>query len=430
MAWRLLVGVMALWTSPVFGQTSAHGASFRQETLPNGLRLVTVRTGATGLAAIHVLVRAGSAWEGPGEQGAAHCLEHMLLRGSTTRPGAELDLMVETCGGMLNAATTRDFAHYYVTVNAEAVTKVLPLLAEVLREPRLDPTDVERERGIILDELARRLTLRAARLQDAAFKAAYPEQPVGRSLSGTPEDIRSITRNVLQDFHRRLYRPDRCVVVVAGDVRHEDARRAVEAAFGSWSPATDQKNEPRASLPNRPWLPGTVGPLAVVLDSAEPPVTFMVWRTPPAERAEDVLMAEVVAALLEGSLARVSAELSRPACVSVPTAFGGALVAWSEGNDKHITDRLNSTIARLAADGPSPTELADATRMVAGRYLYEVETLDGLARAVAMWASYGDPGLPLEVRKRGELVTPARVRDYVRRLEAGAAAPSEANARN
>lgn len=419
------VALLALWACPVACQTSARDTSLRQETLSNGLRLVTVRTGNMGLAGIHVLVRAGSAWEGPGEQGAAHCLEHMLLRGSTARPGAELDLMVETCGGILNAATTRDFAHYYVTVNAETVAKVLPLLAETLKEPRLDPEDVERERGVILDELARRLTLRAVRLQDAAFTAAYPEHPIGHPLSGTPEDIRSITRNVLQDFHRRLYRPDRCIVVIAGDVRHEDARRAAEAAFGSWSPAADRKDATPASLPPHPWEPGTFGPLAVVLGSGEPPMAVQVWRIPPTERAEHVLTAEVVAALVERDLARGSAERPRSACVSVPTAFGGALVAWTEGTDKHITDRINSTLSRLAGDGPNASELAEAARMVAGRYLYEVETLDGLARTVATWASYGDPGLPLEIRKRLEKVTPTRVREYVRALRAGPDTPSQ-----
>lgn len=407
------------------GNGRASDANVRMRTLANGLRVVAVRTAADGLVAVDIWLQAGSALETESEQGAAHFLEHMLFKGTSRRKAGEVDVAVEMCGGMANAGTTRDAAHVFVTVNAGSLEAVLPVLADAVRSPALDTGEMELERGVILDEFARRLNVATIGVQDAAFSLAYPGTAMARPVLGTPEAIRRLTAGALRSFHERAYQPDRCTIVIAGDMMPERAAGYAEDAFGDWPRSTFSTSSSAGTLRSdtgeaEAWKPMRAGPLTLPSAGGESAREMLVWRTPPAAQADDLLAAELAAAILEDVAAREVASRGQAGVELVHGGRGGVLCLWYAPEQKRLRGKLETALQRLAETGPESAELAAARRAVAGRYLYESETAAGLARLVGTWALLGDAELPLRITDRLARLTSSAVRDFVRKcLPAG-----------
>ena len=206
--------------------------------LGNGLRVLMRERHVTPLIAIDLWVRSGAREETSEEAGSAHFLEHVLFKGTATRGVGETDNDIETLGATLNAATGPDYAHFYTTVATSRAAQALAILADVTRNATLPDIEVERERGVILDELSQHDSSDMARAVDLLYTKAFPALPYGRSPGGAAEAIRLRGRDTLAAFYRRTYRPDRCTLVLVGDLTPEQGRTWAQQAFGTWkSPA-------------------------------------------------------------------------------------------------------------------------------------------------------------------------------------------------
>src|SRR5205807_10192581 len=124
-------------------------------TLENGLRVIVREQHATGLVAIDLWVKAGSGYETAEESGAAHFLEHAIFKGTDTRARGDIDAAFEDLGATLGAGTTRDGAHFYSTVAKQYVGAALEVRSDAMQHAKLAPEEIERERAVILDEMAR-----------------------------------------------------------------------------------------------------------------------------------------------------------------------------------------------------------------------------------------------------------------------------------
>ena len=388
----------------------------RIRTLSNGLRAVVVQTAVEDLVAVDVWVQAGSAMEQPSERGAAHLLEHMLFKGTKSRGPGEIDAAVESYGGVLNAGTSRDYAHFFATVEAGALKHLLGILADALQNPRFDEGETELERQVILDELARRLNVDALRREDIAFQTAYSGSASALPVLATSNDILKLRPEALRRFHERCYRPQNCVVVAVGDLLPEQALATIQDVFGSWN-RNVSATAPSAPVPPEPaWKPGRFGPVKVAAIGAMPSQEILVYRTPPAKSAGDLIHAELVSAIVANACqaeVRTSGSID---CEAVHGCNGGVLyIAADEKLAARVFARAEKTLDRLSDSGPTHGELVEARRLVAGRYLYEAETVGGLARQMGYWTLLGDAELPVAVEQKMATVAPSAVRGYVRR---------------
>ena len=203
-------------------------------TLDNGLRVLMRERHVTPLVAMDLWVRAGAREETAEEAGSAHFLEHVLFKGTAMRGVGQADSDIENLGATLNAATGPDYAHFYTTVTAAHAQEALAILADVARNATLPDAEVERERGVILDELAQHDSSDTARAIDLLYARAFPSQPYGRSPGGATEAIRIRGRDTLAAFYRRAYRPERCTLVLVGDLTPEQGQAWARQAFGTW----------------------------------------------------------------------------------------------------------------------------------------------------------------------------------------------------
>ena len=229
----------------------------KKTTLPNGLRVVTGVLPHTRSATVSVYVGAGSRYERDDEAGLSHFLEHMLFKGASRRPTARvISEAIESFGGMHNAATDREVTVYYAKVPHTAALETIDILADMVREPVMDGAELEKERSVILEELA---TVEDSPGELAGIlidETLWPHQPLGRNVGGTPESVQSLPLAAVNRYLHAQYVPSNMVLVVAGNVAHDAVVGAAERwlgdmpgnAPGAWYPVENRNGSPRIAI--------------------------------------------------------------------------------------------------------------------------------------------------------------------------------------
>ena len=206
--------------------------SLQQTTLPNGFRIVTEHMEGLASSAIGVWVNAGARHETPQQNGIAHFLEHMAFKGTATRSSLQIAEAIEDVGGYINAYTSREVTAYYARVLENDVALGLDVIADILRNPVLDPSEVEVERGVILQEIGQALDTPDDVIFDWLQEQAYPDQPIGRTILGPSERVSAFSRDDLQRFIADHYGPEQMILSAAGAVDHDRIVKLAESLFG------------------------------------------------------------------------------------------------------------------------------------------------------------------------------------------------------
>lgn len=199
--------------------------------LSSGITVVTDDMPHLETASLGVWVRAGSRNELPDEHGISHLLEHMAFKGTTRRTARQIAEEIEAVGGDLNAATSTETTAYYARVLRADVPLALDVLADILSAPAFDPEELIREQNVIVQEIGASEDTPDDLVFDRLQATAYPGQPLGRSILGTPQSVRSFNRQRLRGYLMRNYRAPSMVVSAAGAVDHGAVVRDVEERF-------------------------------------------------------------------------------------------------------------------------------------------------------------------------------------------------------
>jgi len=241
-----------LQTSPVFSETS-----YTKTRLPNGLRLITAPMPQARSVAISVYVGAGSRYETQAEAGISHFIEHLCFKGTAKRPSAQLiSEAIDGVGGILNAATDREYTVYYAKVARPHLALALDVLGDLVQAPLFDPKELEKERKVVLEELAAVQDAPGQQVDLLLDEMLWPGQPLGWDVAGTNESVAGLTREMVLNYAARQYVPNNMVVAVAGNVEEAEILDLLDGTLGSmqtgapsaWFPALNGQTEPRCSL--------------------------------------------------------------------------------------------------------------------------------------------------------------------------------------
>jgi predicted Zn-dependent peptidase len=212
--------------------------------LKSGLSVLTDRMPHLESASLGVWVGAGSRDEKPDEHGISHLLEHMAFKGTRRRTAREIAESIEAVGGDLNAATSVESTAYFCRVLKADVPLALDVLSDILAEPAFDADELQREQNVIVQEIGAKEDdpddLVFERLQEISF----PQQPVGRSILGTPETVCSFNPERLRNYLARNYRGPNMLVAAAGAVDHAQIVAEAERRFASFNGPDAPKPEP------------------------------------------------------------------------------------------------------------------------------------------------------------------------------------------
>ena len=203
--------------------------------LPSGLTVVTDSMPHLESASLGVWVGSGSRDEKPDEHGISHLLEHMAFKGTERRNAREIAEAIEAVGGDLNAGTSVETTAYYARVLKADVHLALDVLSDILANPSFAPSELKREQNVIVQEIGAVEDAPDDLVFERLNETAFPDQPVGRSILGTPATVRSFDPDKLRHYLSRNYRAPDMIVAAAGAVDHKDVLAQVEQKFASFT---------------------------------------------------------------------------------------------------------------------------------------------------------------------------------------------------
>jgi zinc protease len=271
----------------------------RKTILDNGLTVLTKEVHTAPVVTVQVWYKVGSRQEAPGVNGIAHQLEHMLFKGTNERP-IQFGRLFSALGSASNAFTSYDNTAYFGTVEREKLTALLTLEADRMQNSRIEASQLETEKRVVISELQGYENSPEYRLNRAVMRAAFPNQAYGLPVGGTKADVQNFTHAKVLDYYRQHYSPDNATLIVVGDFQTESVLSAIQETFGKVA-----KSSRSAALSNnKPQTTGIPQPTAnktpIVLRE-EGSASFMQEVYPlPAVNHPDVPALDVMDYILTG----------------------------------------------------------------------------------------------------------------------------------
>jgi predicted Zn-dependent peptidase len=217
---------------------------FRRHTLENGLRVLTADMPQVQSVTCMIMLAAGSRYETPDTNGIAHFAEHMFFKGTERRPSArEIGMEVDGLGGEFNAFTSKEYTGYYVRCAADYRDRALDVLVDMLRNSKFDPEEIEREKGVIVEEMNMYYDTPRDFIGGVYDQLLYGDQPLGWDIIGKKETVRAATRDTFLGYVDRWYKPERMVVGLGGRLEG-DPLATVERLLGDLEPQETGAPEP------------------------------------------------------------------------------------------------------------------------------------------------------------------------------------------
>jgi predicted Zn-dependent peptidase len=201
--------------------------------LANGIRVVTERMAGVPSATLGIWVESGSRHETRDRSGISHFIEHLLFKGTERRSAADIAEQIDSVGGVLNAFTGKECTCYYARVLAEDVDLAADVLSDLFLGSIFDEEEIERERGVILQEISQGEDTPDEFVHDVFNLNYWRDHPLGLPICGYAETVSALRRSDFLEFLGERYRPDRIVVAAAGNLRHADVLSWVERDFGA-----------------------------------------------------------------------------------------------------------------------------------------------------------------------------------------------------
>ncbi|RUM32301.1 MAG: insulinase family protein [Aquifex sp.] len=216
--------------------------------LPNGAKLIVKPRKDTEAVAIHVWFRVGSIYEKYDEKGMAHFLEHMLFNGTEKYKYGEIDKIIESLGGNINAGTSKDYTYYHVEIAHPYWKEAMEVLYQLTMKATLDEKMIEKEKEIVIEELRRGKDNPTTVLWEEFEKLVYKVSPYRFPIIGFEETIRNFTREKLVKFYKSFYQPRNMAVVVVGKVDPKEVEEEVLKTFGK----EESRPLPKVQIPSEP----------------------------------------------------------------------------------------------------------------------------------------------------------------------------------
>ena len=415
----IAVGLVGCVRTPTRLPTPAAGPT--REVLANGVVLIAHEHRAADVVALQMWMRVGGRDETPAELGLSHYLEHMLFKGTPTRPPGSIDRLIESFGGSSNAFTSYDVTHFDLLVPSAHVRPAMELLADIAVNASFVPADLEAEKRVVFEEMNvlqddpdRLLTRRLS-------ETTYVGHPYGRPILGTREIVRDLTRERLNAYYTKRYVPQNMVLVVVGPMPVARIQALAAETFGRLSgpPAPPRPVSPIPSLSGgrrddvpRPEQQAGLG---------------LAWQAPGTRiAAEDITAVDLLTYILgDGPSSRLNQtvredkRLVQSIEASYVTREQSGIVSIMARLDAGKVDAAQTAILdvirRVRAEGVTEAERQRALVTAEASYAFDIETVEGLARSYGQAETTWTLADELQYLARLRQVTAAQIQAAARK---------------
>ena len=350
--------------------------TFDQITLPNGLRIIGERIDHFRSVSVGLWLGTGSQYETLTEAGLSHFLEHMVFKGTEKRTSRQIAEEMDAVGGQLNAFTAKECTCFYAKVVDEHLPLAMDVLADLVTAPTFDPAELEKEKGVVIEEIS----MAEDTPEDVAFEllmlAHYGDQPLSRPILGTADRIMAYQSDDLRRYWRCRYRPQNAVLSLAGNYDWAAVVALAEKLLGMWSPE---------NLDERPYATHAAPPALLTREKDIEQVHICLGY--PAlpmgdERNYDIsIFNSVFGGAMSSRLFQKIREESGMAysVYSYPNAYNdtGMLAVYAATNPetaRPVIDMILEETRALARDGMTREEFAMAREQMKAGYIMGLES--------------------------------------------------------
>ncbi len=353
---------------------------FERHQLSNGLRVLTAPMPQAQSVSCLVMLAAGSRYETPETNGIAHFAEHMFFKGTDARPTArDIAGEIDAIGGEFNAFTGKEYTGYYVRCAAETRDTALDVLVDMLRRSKFDKDEIEREKGVIVEEMNMYFDTPRDFIGGVYDELLYGDQPLGWDIIGRKETVREATRETFLEYVDTWYRPDRMVVGVGGRIGDGlDAK--LEELLGSLEPRETGSPAPFA-------MPQNGGHVRVHTKESDQAHLVLGVRSRPLTDPDRYVLQLLSTVLGGGMSSRLFTEVRERRGLAY-YVFGtnhaytdtGSLYAQSGVDINRIDDAVTTIVEQfrlLASESVPADELEKARNFAKGRFVLQLESPHG-----------------------------------------------------
>ena len=391
----------------------------REALLDNGIRLVTERRPDVRSVAVGVWIDQGSAHETSESSGVSHLMEHLVFKGTERRTAHEIALSLESLGGSLDAYTTREHTSYQAHVLDEHLPVALDVLADLVLHPRLDPTDLELEKDVVIEEIAGVEDTPDDLVFDLHGAKFWNGHTYGRPILGTRQTVRAFQIDELRSLHSERYRGRNMVLGCVGNIEHDEVVNRLTELFGGVDPGSAS---PRIAEPT-----GTIsGRSSVVRDAAQ--AHLVISNTTPSftDPVRDALI--LISGAFGGGMSsrlfqRIREELALAYAVYSFQSFyskagmAGVYVGTRPEASEQALEGILCEYAKLCERGITGEELEQAKSHAKGRSILAMESTGARLLRLVGFTLRGEPYRDLdESLTRIDAVTLEEVRTACQRF--------------
>jgi predicted Zn-dependent peptidase len=357
-------------------------SAFQLERLPNGMRILTAPMESAQSVTCAIMLAAGSRYETEETNGIAHFSEHMFFKGTERRPTArDISMEIDAIGGEFNAFTGKEYTGYYVKCAAESRDVALDVLVDMLRNSKFDPEEIDREKGVIIEEMNMYYDTPRDFISGVYEELLYGDQPLGWDIIGRKETIRSATHDTFRSYVDHWYEPARMVVGIGGKLGDGLHERIADLLGDVPQAETGEPAPVRLDVNNR-------SQVKVHTKASDQAHICLGVHSYPLEHP-DRYVVQVLSTVLGGGMSsRLFTEVRERRGLAY-YVYGlnhsytdaGSLYAQAGVDINRIDDAVSTVAAELrkiAQDAVPQDELEKAKSFAKGRFVLQLETSQGL----------------------------------------------------
>ena len=374
----------------------ASGPGLQHQRLNNGCRTVCAEMPDADLTCLDFWCRGGSTWEGHGEEGLAHFLEHMVFKGSETLQAGEFDRRIEALGGSSNAATGFDDVHFHVLVPSNCAQNALDLLLDLVLNPALREDAYGMERDVVLEEIAQYRDQPDEQVFQTLLSKGFGQHPYGRPILGWEQSLINSTPEGMRQFHNRRYRGPNCCLAISGAVTSSVLEQIHSSRLTELQGSLDPEDEIASSSSSLAFQSGRQTLRFPRLEAAR---LLMAWPMAAANDQYSVMGADLATTLLaEGRRSRLVQRLREDLQIvesidmDVTVMEQGSVVMLEaccpEDQIEQVEAVIEEELKRVTVDAIADDELHRAKQLVGNGLRFSLEapgSVAAIAGSQSLW---------------------------------------------
>ncbi|MFC1606336.1 M16 family metallopeptidase [Candidatus Latescibacterota bacterium] len=394
---------------------------FNMVTLENGLDVIVKEVHTAPIVAVYLWCNTGSVNEEERVHGISHFYEHMFFKGTEKRGVGEIDRAIKSIGGYNNAFTYKEYTAYFVVLPSENFDLAADVLIDAIRNSSFQQEDIEKELGVIKEEINRKEDNPTGTLYEEIFKLMFPGTPYAHPVLGTKESVSQISREDFKDYLSRFYVPNNMTAVVIGDVDTDDAVKRIQKLTAGWEPNPDvDKHIVSFDVPKREGIQGVTLEKDVNMS-----YVMMAFRTSGLKNEEENIALDIASSILgEGRSSRLYRRLVEIEQIAasvqafiLPLNEAGMFTVFGTMDREKVPAFKKAVIEeveKLRSTPPTTAELNKVKTMLKADYTFANETNADIGQTLGLYKTIDFFEHIVEYEKRIDGAAAADITRYVK----------------